>query len=78
MTFLFFNFGGGEIFVILFITLMLFGAKRIPSIARNLGKGIRQIKDATSDIQRDIQDSANDIKREVNKTNPLKDIKDKL
>lgn len=68
--------GGPEIFVILLIVVMLFGADKIPEIARGLGKGVRQIKDATNDIKREINDSAKkqgidtdfvkDINREVN------------
>lgn len=63
---------GGEIIVILLIVLMLFGADSIPSIARNLGRGMRQIKDATQEIQRDIARSAeqstkgiSEIKKEI-------------
>ncbi len=44
----------GEIILILIVILMLFGAKGIPDIARNLGKGIREIKNATSEIQKEI------------------------
>jgi len=67
MTLLFFNLGGGEIFVILLFTLLFFGSKRIPDVARNLGRGIRQFKDAANDIQRDIVNSANDVKRQIEK-----------
>ena len=49
--FLFFNLGGGEIFIILLIVLLLFGSKKIPELAKGLGKGIRYFKDATSDVQ---------------------------
>ena len=49
---------GGEIFVVLVIVLMLFGADKIPTMARGLGKGMRQIKDATNDIKREIKNSA--------------------
>ncbi|MBT8318225.1 MAG: twin-arginine translocase TatA/TatE family subunit [Lutibacter sp.] len=54
---------GAEIFVILLIVVMLFGADKLPEIARGLGKGMRQIKDATNDIKREIKNSAdkNDI-----------------
>ncbi len=52
--------GGPEIFVILLIVVMVFGADKIPEIARGLGKGIRQIKDATNDIKKEINDSAKD------------------
>lgn len=50
--------GGPEIFVIILIVVMLFGADKIPEIARGLGKGIRQVKDATNEIKREINDSA--------------------
>lgn len=68
---------GAEIFVILVIVVMVFGADKLPEIARGLGKGMRQVKDATNDIKREIKNSAekNDIdldvassiKREINK-----------
>lgn len=75
MALLFLNsISGGEIIIILLIVLMLFGAKSIPSIARNLGRGIRQIKDATQDIQRDIAQSAKSSTAELDKIQ--KDIED--
>ena len=55
MQFLFIS--GAEIFFILFIVVMVFGADKIPGIARGLGKGMRQLKDATDDIKREIQKS---------------------
>lgn len=68
---------GGEIFFIMFIVVMVFGADKIPDIARGLGKGMRQLKDATEDIKQEIQKSAEkqgintdfttDIKKEINK-----------
>ena len=45
---------GAEIFVILVIVVMLFGSDKLPEIARGLGKGMRQIKDATNDIKNEI------------------------
>ena len=66
---------GQEIFIIVAIAVMLFGADKIPDIARGLGKGMRQIKDATNDVKREINKSAKqsgidtefvrDIKKEV-------------
>ncbi|MFA7445902.1 MAG: twin-arginine translocase TatA/TatE family subunit [Flavobacteriaceae bacterium] len=47
-----------EIVLIVFVALMLFGAKNIPEIARTLGKGMAQIKNATNDIKSEIQKSA--------------------
>lgn len=49
---------GAEIFIILLIVVMLFGADKIPEIARGLGRGMRQIKDATNDIKKEINESA--------------------
>ncbi|WP_036383002.1 twin-arginine translocase TatA/TatE family subunit [Muricauda sp. MAR_2010_75] len=49
---------GAEIFFILFIVVMVFGADKIPGIAKGLGKGMRQLRDATDDIKREIQKSA--------------------
>lgn len=68
---------GGEIAFIVFIVLMVFGADKVPEIARGLGKGMRQLKDATNDIKTEITKSAEkngididvtkDIKKEINK-----------
>ena len=49
----FMNLGGGEIFIVLVIILLLFGAKRIPDLARGLGKGIKEFKDAKGGIEKD-------------------------
>ena len=48
------NLGPTEILLIFLAVLLLFGAKRIPEIARGLGKGIREFKDATNDIKREL------------------------
>jgi sec-independent protein translocase protein TatA len=42
-----------ELFVILFIIILIFGANRLPEIGRGIGKGIRNFKDATKDGQND-------------------------
>ena len=65
MTLLFFNIGTSELFVILLITVLLFGSKKIPELARGLGKGIREFKNATSDIQEEIRKTSSDIKRQA-------------
>lgn len=59
---LLFGVSGGEIFVVLLFVLIFFGSDKIPGIARTMGRAIRQVKDATADIQRDFQDSANSVK----------------
>ena len=45
---------GAEIAFIMFILVMVFGADKIPEIARGLGKGMRTLKDATNDIKNEI------------------------
>ena len=49
---------GVEIAFILVFVLLIFGADKIPEIARGLGKGLRQVKDATNDIKSEISKSA--------------------
>lgn len=61
----------------MFIVVMVFGADKIPGIAKGLGKGMRQLRDATDDIKKEIQKSADkqgidtsftdDIKNEIEK-----------
>ncbi|MEN9640810.1 MAG: hypothetical protein RLZZ262_2679 [Bacteroidota bacterium] len=55
----------GEIILILFIYLLFFGAKGIPSIAQTLGKAMYQFRNAAKDVQSEILQSANEIKKEV-------------
>ncbi len=59
--------GGPEILIIMLVVVMLFGSKKIPEIARGLGKGIREMKDASNDIRREIRSSANSVNEEVQK-----------
>ena len=42
--------GGSEILVILFVILLFFGGKKLPELARGLGKGIKEFKDASSGV----------------------------
>lgn len=49
--------GYPEIIGILVITLLLFGAKKLPELARGLGQGIREFKNASNEIQDDLQRS---------------------
>lgn len=58
MQFLLFNIGFGELGFVVLMIIMFFGSKQIPAIARELGKGIRMVKDATDDIKRSINDNA--------------------
>lgn len=73
---LFLNLGGGEVILILFVILLMFGGKGIPSIAKTLGKGIREFKNATNDIQRDIHQSTGGISSHV--TEQIQEIKKEI
>lgn len=58
---LFLNLGGGEVVVIVLVILLLFGGKGVPNLAKALGKGLREFKDAANGIQKDIQESTGGI-----------------
>lgn len=51
---------GAEIFIILVIVVMLFGADKIPELARGLGKGMQQLKNATNEVKKEITESVKD------------------
>ena len=56
--------GPFEIILIFLVVLLIFGAKRIPEIARGIGKGIREFKDATSEISREFDMDDNRQRRQ--------------
>lgn len=53
-----------ELLLLFAVVLLIFGAKRIPEIARGIGKGIREFKDATSEISRELEAEGHD--RQIN------------
>ena len=61
-----FGIGGGEFFFIILVVLMLFGSDKIPDIARALGKGMAQLKNATNEIKSEIQNGAKDSGLDMN------------
>lgn len=60
---------GSELFIVFFAILLLFGADKIPEIARTLGKGMKEFKKATDEIKKEMNSQGDDLK------NDLKDIK---
>jgi sec-independent protein translocase protein TatA len=75
MTLLFLNsLGTGEVVLIMFVVLILFGSKGIPDFAKNLGKGMREIRNASNEIKRDIQQSALDMRKDLKVEEPFEDI----
>jgi sec-independent protein translocase protein TatA len=73
---------GAEIFVILVIIVMLFGADKLPELARGLGKGMQQLKNATNEVKKEITESAKaqgidaDIAKDIDKE--VRNIKNKV
>jgi len=59
--------GAWEWVVIILIVLLFFGAKKIPELAKGLGKGIREFKDATKDIKSEIEDGGKEINKNLDK-----------
>ncbi|QEM12254.1 MULTISPECIES: Sec-independent protein translocase subunit TatA/TatB [Mucilaginibacter] len=68
---LFLNIGTGEMVLILFAALMLFGGEKLPGLAKSLGKGIREFKDASEDVKREINNQINNY--EDKKPEPKKE-----
>ncbi len=74
MVLIFNDIAGSEVLLILVFILIFFGSKSIPTLARALGKTMRQIKEASSDIQNEIKKSGGDIKKDLNLTGILQDV----
>ena len=60
-TLLFLNLGAQEVVLILFAVLLLFGGEKLPELARGLGKGIREFKDASEGVKREIHRNINSV-----------------
>jgi sec-independent protein translocase protein TatA len=62
--------GGQELFLILLIVLVFFGAKKLPELAKGLGQGIREFRKAAKDVQEEVE-------KEVKKIDESTDTKSK-
>jgi sec-independent protein translocase protein TatA len=62
-TVLLFDISGGELMVVLLFILLFFGSKGIPEMARTLGRTMRQVRDASNEVQREIQRGATEVTR---------------
>jgi sec-independent protein translocase protein TatA len=63
--FLFLNIGTPELMFILLAILLLFGGNKLPELARGLGKGIREFKDASDNVKREIHRNMNEVKQNI-------------
>ena len=64
----FFNLGPWEILLVLIVVLVLFGAKRLPELARGLGLGINEFRDAVDSSKKEIMDAV-DSEQSIEKSN---------
>jgi sec-independent protein translocase protein TatA len=72
------NIGPMELFIILVIVLVIFGAKRVPEIGASFGKGIREFKRSLSDVDRSIKEPERDARAEqLNAGDPARREEDK-
>jgi sec-independent protein translocase protein TatA len=65
-----FNLGGGEVILIFAVILLLFGAKKLPELAKGLGTGIKEFKKATRDVTDEMHNAMNDTPAPPQKTIP--------
>ena len=71
-----FGIGTQELLIIFLIVLLLFGANRIPEIGRALGKGIRDFKRATRDVEDNFKDD-DDVRPRSRVQSPQSEVKPK-
>lgn len=62
---LFLNIGTPELMLIMFAVLLLFGGNKLPQLARGLGQGIREFKDASDTVKREIHRNINSVEEDV-------------
>ena len=86
MTFLFISYS--EIFVIFFVMLLIFGPEKLPEIARNIGKGIRQLRDASNQVKKEVlketqkagidTEALEKLKKDIKDTKKVMNIKEEI
>src|ERR1700741_1369760 len=65
------NLGGPDLFIILLIVLVLFGAKKLPELARSLGQSMNEFRKAREEFDKELHQAGQDIKSPVQNTQPL-------
>lgn len=77
-TLLFLNIGGSEIILVMLFVLLFFGANKIPELARGLGKGLRELKDATDGIQRELENSIDNVKKTASIDQDFEEVTERI
>ena len=69
---------GSEILLIMVFVLIFFGSKSIPSIAKTLGRAMKEVKHASAEVQSEIRKSGIDIKKDLNLKEIIKDTEKEI
>ena len=81
--------GTPELVLVLVVALLIFGPEKLPELAKNLGKGIRMLRDTTQDVKREIMKEAHEagldknkldenVKKELGNIRKIMDVKEEL
>ena len=68
------NFGGPDLFILLLIVLVLFGAKKLPELARSLGQSMNEFRKAREEFDRELKTAGNDIKGQAQPYQPAQNV----
>lgn len=66
--------GGPEVLLILFVILLLFGAKKLPELSRSLGKSLGEFKKGKEDLEREIREAQEEVSEPKIKSEPATDV----
>lgn len=69
------NFGPWELIIILVIVLLIFGPKKLPELAKGLGKGLREFKKAAHDVKDELDNAGNEEEDAAEKSSEKADAK---
>jgi len=68
------NFGGPDLFIILLIVLVLFGAKKLPELARSLGQSMNEFRKAREEFDRELHSVSSDLKGQPQAYQPTQNV----
>jgi len=68
------NLGGPDLFIILLIVLVLFGAKKLPELARSLGQSMNEFRKAREEFDKELHQAGQDVKASPQNTQPYQPV----